>query len=85
MLAVKEISKASSCYQHDAHQNRIAIGELQFRHVLEVHPVDSGQKRQGDKDGRKQGQNPHDFGHAQVDRIDVGFLHTVDKFPATFG
>jgi hypothetical protein len=52
---------------HDEPEGRIAVAEVEFRHVegaclrVEIHPVDTGQEGEGDEERRDQGQHPHDL------------------------
>ena len=48
--------EASGDRRHTPQDRRVAVLEMQLRHQIEVHSVDSGDEGQRHEDGRKNGQ-----------------------------
>ncbi|NCZ94084.1 MAG: hypothetical protein EBZ16_00935, partial [Flavobacteriia bacterium] len=46
---------------HDTEHDEVTVLGFCFGHILKVHPIQASQKGNGQKNGAKHGQHPHDF------------------------
>ena len=58
-LALENIDQQQGGCSHGAQRKEVTVSQVQFRHVLEVHPVQSRQKTQGNEYCRDDCENLH--------------------------